>query len=695
MWLDFAFQELFGLEQRLSEETADLYFDTISEKLRTPEFLPRALYERFNLEVLATTDSPLDSLADHQAIRESNWKARILPTFRPDPVVDPEFAGFAENIAKLGEKTGEDTSTWAGYLNALRMTRVRFRELGCTATDHGHPTARTANLSTAEAAELFARVIAGSADAQQQELFRAQMLTEMARMSLEDGLVMQIHPGSARNHNRKLYERYGRDVGADIPMPTNYVDALRPLLDQFGNERDLTIILFTLDESAYSRELAPLAGHYPCLRLGPPWWFHDSPEGMMRFREQVTETAGFYNTVGFNDDTRAFLSIPARHDMSRRMDCAFLAKLVAEHRLEEDEALEVAHDLAYRLGEKGISAVEDAAWRIRRLSTIRRRARLSAGTRLGRVRWTVCAMLFVATSINYMDRQVIAILKPTLEHSIGMTEVSYGYIVDAFQIAYAIGLLAAGRLIDKLGTRIGYMLVMAVWSLSAMGHALASTVLEFGFARFFLGLGESGNFPAAIKTVAEWFPQNERSLATGIFNSGANVGAILAPAIVPWVTLRYGWHAAFLTTGLFSVLWIVWWFRNYRKPTDHSTLTGAELRHIYQEAAADMGPSPSVPWRRLLGFRQTWAFSIAKFLTDPIWWFYLFWLPSYFSAKFNLNLSHLGLPLIIVYNVSAIGSIGGGWLPAPFRRLGLSPNYARLAAMLFCACLVVPIYTAS
>jgi ACS family hexuronate transporter-like MFS transporter len=306
-------------------------------------------------------------------------------------------------------------------------------------------------------------------------------------------------------------------------------------------------------------------------------------------------------------------------------------------------------------------------------------------------------MLFVATSINYMDRQVIAILKPTLEHSIGMTEVGYGYIVDAFQIAYAIGLLAAGRLIDKLGTRIGYMLVMAVWSVSAMGHALASTVLEFGFARFFLGLGESGNFPAAIKTVAEWFPKSERSLATGIFNSGANVGAILAPAIVPWVTLRWGWHAAFLTTGTFSVLWILWWFRYYRKPTDHATLTAAELQLIYQEAAEDMSPSSSLslPWRRLLRCRQTWAFSIAKFLTDPIWYFYLFWLPSYFSAKFNLNLSHLGLPLIIVYNVSAIGSIGGGWLPAPFRRLGLSANYARLTAMLFCACLVVPIYTAS
>ena len=349
MWLDFVFQELFGIGERLSERTADRYFDSISEMLRTPEFVPRALYERFNLEVLATTDSPLDSLADHKAIRESNWKARILPTFRPDPVVDPEFARFADNIAKLDEKTGEDTSTWAGYLNALRKTRVRFHELGCTATDHGHPTARTANLSTAEAADLFYRVLAGNADAQQQELFRAQMLTEMARMSLEDGLVMQIHPGSSRNHNRKLYERYGRDVGADIPMPTNYVDALRPLLDQFGNERELTIILFTLDESTYSRELAPLAGHYPCLRLGPPWWFHDSPEGMMRFRERVTETAGFYNTVGFNDDARAFLSIPARHDVARRMDCAFLAKLVAERRLEEEEALEVAQDLAYGL----------------------------------------------------------------------------------------------------------------------------------------------------------------------------------------------------------------------------------------------------------------------------------------------------------------------------------------------------------
>jgi ACS family hexuronate transporter-like MFS transporter len=311
-------------------------------------------------------------------------------------------------------------------------------------------------------------------------------------------------------------------------------------------------------------------------------------------------------------------------------------------------------------------------------------------SRLGRVRWTICAMLFFATSINYMDRQVIALLKPTLQNTIGLTELNYGYIVDAFQFAYAIGLLVAGRVVDKIGTRIGYIVIMSVWSLSAMGHALASTALEFGIARFCLGLGESGNFPAAIKTVAEWFPQSERSLATGIFNSGANLGAILAPLLVPLVTLYFGWRSAFLTTGLLSAIWIFWWWRNYRKPTDHPTLTGMELRHIYREAAAQMGPS--TPWVKLLGYRQTWAFSIAKFLTDPIWWFYLFWLPSYFSAKFHLNLSHLGLPLIIIYNMSAVGSICGGWLPAPFRRMGLSQGGARLAAMLFCACLVVPIY---
>jgi glucuronate isomerase len=352
LWLDFAFQELFGLENRLTARTADLYFDTISSKLQTPEFLPRSLFERFHIEVLATTDSPLDSLADHIAIRESGWSGRVLPTFRPDSVVDPEFAGFAENIAKLGEQTDEDTSTWQGYLAALRQERERFRSLGCTATDHGHPTANTANLSSGASAALFAKVSTGRASLEEEELFRAQMLTEMARMSLDDSLVMQIHPGSVRNHNLELFRKFGRDMGADIPAPTNYVEALRPLLDLFGKETDLTIILFTLDESTYSRELAPLAGHYPCLRLGPPWWFNDSPEGMMRFRESVIETAGFYNTVGFNDDTRAFLSIPARHDVARRVDCSFLARLVVEHRLNEDEAFEIAQDLTSNLARR-------------------------------------------------------------------------------------------------------------------------------------------------------------------------------------------------------------------------------------------------------------------------------------------------------------------------------------------------------
>jgi glucuronate isomerase len=352
LWLDYAFQELFGLTERLSAATADQYYDAIEAKLASPEFLPRALFERFGIEALATTDSPLDSLADHSAIRSSGWTGRILPTFRPDSVVDPAADGFRKNVEALGALTGEDTATWRGYLNALASRRKFFKSLGTTATDHGHPTAQTADLDEPEAVRLFASVLAGTAGASRQELFRAQMLTEMARMSLDDGLVMQIHPGSVRNHNAQIFARYGRDMGADIPQPTGYVEALKPLLDLFGNEPGLTIILFTLDETAYSRELAPLAGHYPCLRLGPPWWFFDSPEGMRRFRELTTETAGFYNTVGFNDDTRAFLSIPARHDVARRIDCSFLARLVAEHRLEEDEAFEVAHDLAYGLVKK-------------------------------------------------------------------------------------------------------------------------------------------------------------------------------------------------------------------------------------------------------------------------------------------------------------------------------------------------------
>lgn len=349
MWLTHAFETVFGVTERLSAASADRIYDQIEACLRKPEFRPRALFERFNLEVLATTESPLDTLEHHKAIRESGWKGRVITAFRPDPVVDPEFEGFRENLAELARITGKDTATWDGYLAALADRRQYFKSFGATSTDHGHPTAATADLAPAEAAKLFDIVRRGGATAEEAELFRAQMLTEMARMSLEDGLVMQIHPGSFRNHNNLVFERFGRDKGADIPSGTEYVQALKPLLDRFGNERDLTIILFTLDEDSYSRELAPLAGHYPALRVGPAWWFHDSPEGMRRYREMITETAGFYNTVGFNDDTRAFCSIPARHDVSRRVDCSFLARLVAEHRMEEDEAAELAIDLAYRL----------------------------------------------------------------------------------------------------------------------------------------------------------------------------------------------------------------------------------------------------------------------------------------------------------------------------------------------------------
>jgi glucuronate isomerase len=346
LWLDYVFQELFGLDVRLSKATADVYWETISRHLAREEFRPRALYDRFRMEVIATTDSALHNLEAHAAIRCSGWKGRVIPTFRPDAVVDPEFSGFRRNLATLGAMTGEDTSSWKGYLAALGARRRFFKQQGATATDHGHPTAATANLSRGEAETLFRRVTRtdepAAADA---ELFRAQMLSEMARMSVEDGLVMQLHVGSLRNYNPVLLAKWGRDQGADIPTPTNYVHALHPLLARYGNERDFRLILFTLDESTYSRELAPLAGHYPSVILGPPWWFLDSPEGMLRFRQHVTETAGFYNTAGFNDDTRAFLSIPGRHDVARRTDAAYLATLVADHRLDEDEALEVARDL--------------------------------------------------------------------------------------------------------------------------------------------------------------------------------------------------------------------------------------------------------------------------------------------------------------------------------------------------------------
>lgn len=347
IWLDHAFETLFGLTERLGPKTADDFYDAIDAALKTQAYRPRALFERFRIEVISTTDGALDDLAHHKAILASGWKGRVVPAYRPDAVVDPDFRGFRENVARLGAMTGETTSSFAGYLAAHRQRRAYFISLGATSSDHGHPTARTADLSPAECEALFRRVLEAEFTPADAELFRAQMLTEMARMSLDDGLVMQIHPGSFRNHNRGLFDTFGRDMGADIPQRTDYVQALKPLLDRFGTEKALSIILFTLDETAYSRELAPLAGHYPCLKLGPAWWFFDAPDGMMRYRELVTETAGFYNTVGFNDDTRAFPSIPERHDVARRIDCAFLANRVATHRLEEDEAQELAADLAY------------------------------------------------------------------------------------------------------------------------------------------------------------------------------------------------------------------------------------------------------------------------------------------------------------------------------------------------------------
>ena len=332
-------------------------------------------------------------------------------------------------------------------------------------------------------------------------------------------------------------------------------------------------------------------------------------------------------------------------------------------------------------------------------------ARAEAGAEAAalRGRWTICAMLFVATTINYMDRQVLSILKPILhgevihlqplmpgwpafETSINLTDAEYGKVLAAFQIAYALGVIFAGRLVDRLGCRRGYPIVTGLWSLAAMGHALVRSVAGFGVARFLLGLGESGNFPAAVKATAEWFPPRERALATGVFNSGSSLGAILAPLAVPWVAVHFGWRASFLITGIFSAMWIVWWSIRYRSPQRGDDPT---CRDIDAPPAAS-----SLPWWRLLRYRQAWGFMFGKFLTDPVWWFFLFWLPQFFNSRFHINLSHLGLPLVVVYVASTFGSVYGGWLPRGYLRLGMGLKPARLAAMLTCACCVVPVTTA-
>jgi len=310
----------------------------------------------------------------------------------------------------------------------------------------------------------------------------------------------------------------------------------------------------------------------------------------------------------------------------------------------------------------------------------------------GHYRWVICALLFFATTINYMDRQVIGILAPYLQRIIGWNDIQYGYIVTAFQAAYALGLLVMGGLIDRVGTRIGYAIAIALWSLSAMGHALANSVWGFVTARFMLGLGESGNFPAGIKTVAEWFPQKERAFATGLFNAGSNVGAVLAPLTVPWIYIHLGWRWAFLFTGFFSAGWLAAWLVIYRRPEQHPRLSPGELAYIQSDPAE---PLRKISWKQLLPHRQTWAFAAAKFLTDPIWWFYLFWIPSFLHSKHDLTLTELSAPLVVIYVMADGGSIAGGWLSSRLLKRGWSVNRARKTAMAVCALAVVPIVSVS
>ena len=349
LWLDHALHELFGVRTKLDSHSADAIYDEILEKLWSPEFRPRALYRRFGIEVLATTDPATASLEHHQTIRETRWPGRVIPTFRPDALFRIAASGWRRELEALERMQGAVVNDFEDFLVALAGRRAFFKSLGATATDHAVLEPYTGWLAAEDAQAIFARARAGEATPDDQRHFEAHMLMEMARMSIEDGLVMQIHPGALRDHNRPLFERFGSDMGADIPVPTEYTRNLRAMLNEFGNDPRLTLVLFTLDETTYARELAPLAGHYPAMRLGPPWWFHDSIDGMIRFREQTAETAGIYNTAGFNDDTRAFCSIPARHDLARRVDANWLGGLVARHVVDLDDAREMARALAYDL----------------------------------------------------------------------------------------------------------------------------------------------------------------------------------------------------------------------------------------------------------------------------------------------------------------------------------------------------------
>lgn len=351
-WLDQELHELFGVRVKLSAETAQMIYDQIAERLTSAEYRPRALFDRFNIEVLATTDPASDSLDHHRALRESGWAGNVVPTFRPDAVLRIAAPNWHRDIRELGIAAGRSIADHGTFIDVLVERRRYFRSLGATATDHAVVDPYTERLSDDEASRLFARALAGQATDADQRRYEAHMLMEMARMSVDDGLVMQLHAGALRDHNRAIVERFGADKGADIPVATEYTRNLHNLLNAYGNDGRLTLVLFTLDESTYTRELAPLAGHYPALRLGPPWWFHDSIEGMTRFRQQVTETAGIYNTTGFNDDTRAFCSIPARHDLARRVDANYLGGLVARHVVDIDDARAMARALAYDLAKE-------------------------------------------------------------------------------------------------------------------------------------------------------------------------------------------------------------------------------------------------------------------------------------------------------------------------------------------------------
>ena len=348
-WLDYELAVVFGIRQKLAAETAVGIYDELNEKLRAPEFLPRALFDRFNIEVLATTDKESDSLEHHAAIRDSGWKGRVIPSFRPDAVLRIASPRWGDDISLLEKSVGGSITSFEGFIRALENRRAYFVQHGAKATDHAVVEPLTRRMSREGCEQVFQKARNREADANDQRLFEAHMLLEMARMSTQDGLVMQLHPGAMRDHNARVFERFGPDMGADIPVATEYTRNLRALLNEYGNDERFRLILFTLDETSYARELAPIAGHYPAVRLGPPWWFHDSIEGMRRYREQTTETAGIYNTTGFIDDTRAFCSIPARHDLARRQDANYLGGLVARHIIDMKDAHEMARAMAYDL----------------------------------------------------------------------------------------------------------------------------------------------------------------------------------------------------------------------------------------------------------------------------------------------------------------------------------------------------------